>query len=415
MLAVLSACLSPVDLTDGAGSGNNGGGENGAPSESWFGDLDTCIVPPEAGGAISQGESAVSMAGWQCGEVNVTVYAADGSVVPTTSRTEHHMRWAVFRPAAPGVFRAELEHNGEVVHQLIAVDGDVTQAPGFERVFADRLDRCFVLDVTTQGRLVCGADDRTYIYEEDGTLHKTIGAGYGGLTRVSGNEIWVAAGVGLELHTDGPDGVQLTGAFFHPGVSAGNAWSWAEPGHLFYSRLPAGLLDISWNGEDFEVSESWQTIPWYTSGPYLADEGVLLNHDLCEVSPGCVGSICKPVHSCPTSYFDEQKSLLMPAKSGRVVGFDPGLIWVIIHDSYRGHVMQLLKRPISNWEVLADRGATIPNHHFDPRQLPPVLPEGVPVYQNGGIYFLSSPRPLFVGRTHIMTLVDPFTLRFTPR
>lgn len=375
-----SGCIIPLPLP-----GDGDGGLDDVPG---------CAQP---GQIMAGAPAAVPFA--TCGSVTVT--GPDGSTISTSGST--------FVPTQPGEYVATVTRGSNVSTHYFVVDGQFDIDGGFERRYVDRVDNCFSLFMTAQGRLVCGRAEVS-IYETDGGLHTRFPSQ--GVS-VIGNEIWNDTMGRVEHWTDTEQGVRFDGAlndplFFQIVGESG-------PGRALRGSS-GGTIEVLWDGGTLSEGRRVDRL-WASYGGALFEANELFGFDLCTWKAGCSTTTCESIRSCGAT-----ERTAIAAESERV--------WFTSWADGALRVGTALRPLTLEPTVEVSRGLAMNNVRVDSTfgsQLRPRLlsnqyeprlgaADGFELVRaQHGIYFLYSDRVRTAQPNLTLVAVDEFTLRVIPR
>lgn len=337
------------------------------------------------------------------------VRAPDGALVEAhVSPTSGNGATAIgFQATIPGLYRLSIQPDGastevEVVAPLAEDTGHLVHYP-------DRVDTCSG-SWSDQGRFYCRRDPygTVWVYDTDGSLMTTLP---GGWTIVTGNGVWSyregeMANI-LEHRTDTPSGPVLDDSLvLHPLVSLIGSYRFGEIRPDRFVRAIDGVLQaVDWDGAKLSLREFPNL--WSQGGFMIDGEGVW-DQGLCEESPGCQNTKCPDVVKCPFG-------------SGSALAVDEASAWVYLRDT---NAIALWSRPLATHSVieqprrLGSLGGTVVRSLLE-RESEVIIesPEWLftPVRDTHGFHFVIAPKGSIITGKWIVTVVDPFTVRMTPK
>ncbi|MGV3620372.1 MAG: hypothetical protein ACO1OB_06130 [Archangium sp.] len=404
LVAAMSVgCLIPVNVGEGERDGETrGSGTACTPSE---------VIAN--GGKVATNLSLVLA---DCSDTGVTVRAPDGSPVDANVAATGGNMTVAFTPPTAGVYAVEFVAGGESRSIALPVDDlqPRTLTVGTTRRYVDRIDECSGY-FTTRGRLVCRLGADTAIYDVDGSHLITFSNAYVG---VAGSSLWTIYDGKIEHRSETDAGFVFDGAFESAGISLSNN----DPFSLREDRAAAatavGLVTATWDGSSVDGGVEFPTVDFRAglgnyARPAVVENGVLWDSALCRVEPACQSRVCEPIRHCD-----------YPGASLRTISLSERSMWLATGDLNSANTLQLVDGPFSRVNprspvrpVPANFDVNTPEFNLSPPfmyeyQTPHRL---AAIPQGASFYFLHVTGLFTVTDDHIVSMVDPFTLRFTPR
>jgi hypothetical protein len=409
---VLTGCLVPVDV----GADASIDASIDPPPEDAGNWGSAC---PTAAGQDQAASTTVSLAG--CPQGTVVVRAPDGTVIPSST---DGAQVSFSTTEAPGLYVVTVTDSEGIDHQ-VSVDiyerHPIGSTFGTLRQYVDRLDDCFYGPyLTDEGRLVCQrANNVVWVYEVDGGVHTSFA---GTQASVAGNEIWSENDGGMEHRTDTLQGLRFDARLEEPRL---HSWGGGEtlPGKTVRLGM-SSVMEFTWDGGVLD-RRSWDFLD---SDNYVFIDGdVAWDTELCTLRAGCQSTLCPPIRECPFAS-DPQD-----AGSGlRLSGFGPGKVWVRDGNG----MLTARARPLSTTSAILQGPRALPQLPLSPSNpgwfelsgfAGPWIPWQGPVNNNSpaaivpvegpaGFHFMiieESTR--YVGQRWVIALVNPTTIRITPR
>jgi hypothetical protein len=397
-LGVLSGCIFKIDV-DGGDSG-----------------VDASV--PDAGCLL--GDVPTSLPYAFTGDVSVTVpgcatsavvWAPDGALVEAGVNPVQGDGATVigFRATIPGLYRLSIGPDDASTE--IEVVAPLAEDAGYLVHYPDRIDTCTNdLRWSDEGRLYCKRDvygTTVWVYDTDGSLMTTLPSWW---VLVKGNSVW-SYSVGetanvLEHRTDTPSGPVLDDSLMlNPLVSQSGRYEFGEVRADRFVRAIDGLVQVvDWDGARLSLRD----LPNHSSTQAFMVEGDdVWNRALCEESPGCQNTSCPDVVTCPF-------------EPGSALAVDEASAWVYLRDT---NAIALWSRPLATHSVIAQprrlEALGAASELLSERYLAAIVesPEWLftPVRDTHSFHFVVAPKGALITDKWIVTVVDPFTLRVTPK